>query len=119
MHVNVNKPKSRAARTVYGPIFLPFLCDYCQLFSFSYQDANKTGSNYAIIGCNLSKKHKSALNKTQSGKSNYVDHKCYVIIWLEHVLYDFKYTMKIYLADIIYLLGESSPSIFPLWFMHI
>ena len=43
--------------------------------TFFCQNANKTGSNYAIIGCNLSKKHKSALYKTQSREPNYVDHK--------------------------------------------
>ena len=42
-----------------------FLWDYCQLFSFFCQDANKVGSNYAIIGCNLSKKHKLAMYKIQ------------------------------------------------------
>ena len=51
-----------------------FLKDYCQLFFFS-QDESKTRSNCAIIGCNLSKKHKLALYKTQNGEPNYVDHK--------------------------------------------
>ena len=53
--------------------FFTFLCD-CRI-SFFCQDANKTGSNCAIIGCNLSKKHKLAQYKTQSGEPNYVDHK--------------------------------------------
>ena len=44
-------------------------------FSFLCQDANKTRSNCAIIGCNLSKKHKLTLYKTQNGESNHVDHK--------------------------------------------
>ena len=44
-------------------------------FSFLCQDANKTRPNCAIIGCNLSKKHKLTLYKTQNGKSNYADHK--------------------------------------------
>ena len=44
-------------------------------FSFLCQDANKTRSNCAIIGCNLWKKHKLTQYKTQNGKSNYVDHK--------------------------------------------
>ena len=52
-----------------------FLLDYCPLFSLLYQDANKTRSNCAIIGCNLSKKHKLTLYKTQNGEPNYVDHK--------------------------------------------
>ena len=44
-------------------------------FSFLCQDANKTRSNWAIIGCNLSKKHKITLYKIQNGESNHVDHK--------------------------------------------
>ena len=44
------------------------------LFSFFCQDANKTGSNCGIIVCNLSKKRKLALYKSQSGEPNYVDH---------------------------------------------
>ena len=75
-HQNVNKPKSRAARTVYGLIFLPFYKIIASFFSFLCQDANKTRSNFAIIGCNLSKKHKLT---TQNGRSNYVDHKFYLI----------------------------------------
>ena len=35
-------------------------------FSFLCPDANKTRLNCAIIGCNLSKKHKLALYKTQN-----------------------------------------------------
>ena len=42
-----------------------FLCDYCQLFFFFFQNANKPGSKCATIGCNLSKKYKLALYKTQ------------------------------------------------------
>ena len=34
VHQFVNKPKSRAARTVYEPIFSPFYEINCQLFSF-------------------------------------------------------------------------------------
>ena len=115
MHQNVNKQKSRAARTVYGAIFLPF---YMIIGSFSClfcQDAKKTGSNCAIIGCNLSKKQKFALYKTQRGDPNYVDYKFFVILcltlrnilqfgdrhtntielasWLVHVLCDFKTNM--------------------------
>ena len=74
-HQNVNKPKSRAARTVYGLIFLLFYKIIVSFFSFLCQDASKTRSNCAIIGCNLSKKYKLTLYKTQNGESRYVDHK--------------------------------------------
>ena len=74
-HQNVNKPKSREARTVYGLIFLLFYKIIVSFFSFLCQDANKTRSNCAIIGCNLSKKHKLTLHKTQNWESNYIDHK--------------------------------------------
>ena len=57
-----------------GPIFLPFCVVIVSFFSFFSQDANKTGSNCAIIGCSLSK-NKLVLYKTQSGEPNYVDHK--------------------------------------------
>ena len=40
-HQNVNKPKTRAGRTFYGPIFLPFYKIIVSFFSFFYQDANK------------------------------------------------------------------------------
>ena len=56
-------------------IFLPFYKIIVSFISFLCQDANKTRSNCAIIGCNLSKKHKLTLYKTQNGESNYVDHK--------------------------------------------
>ena len=42
-----------------------FLCDYYQFFSFYCQNANITGSKFAIIGCNLSKKHRLVLYQTQ------------------------------------------------------
>ena len=45
------------------------------VFFFFYQNSNITGSNYAIKGCNLSKKHKLALYQTQSRQPNYVGHK--------------------------------------------
>ena len=61
-------------RTVYGLIFLRFYKIIVSFFSFLCQDANKTRSNGTIIGCNLSKKRKLRLNKTQNGKSNHVDH---------------------------------------------
>ena len=82
-HQNVNKPKSRAARTVYGLIFLPFYKIIVSFFSFLCQDTNKTRSNCAIIGCNLSKKHKLTQYKTQNGESNYVDHKFFFNFYQE------------------------------------
>ena len=72
---NVNKPKSRAERTVYGLIFLPFYKIIVSFFSFSCQDANKIRLNCAIIDWNLSEKHRLTLYKTQNGESNYVGHK--------------------------------------------
>ena len=63
MYQNENKPKSRTASTVYGPIFLPF---YIVIVSFFCQDENKTGSSFVIIGCTLSNNQKLALYKTQS-----------------------------------------------------
>ena len=74
-HQNVNKPKSRAARPVYGLIFLLFYKIIVSFFSFLCQDANKIRSNCAIIGCNLSKRHKLTLHNTQNGEPTYVDHK--------------------------------------------
>ena len=64
-HQNVNKQKWR---TVYGLIFLPFYKIIISFFSFLCQDTNKTRSNFAMIGCNLSKKHKLTLYKTQNGE---------------------------------------------------
>ena len=43
-----------------------------RVFSFFCQNAN-----CAVTGCNLSKKHKLALYKTQSGEPHYVDHKVF------------------------------------------
>ena len=43
-------------------------------FFFLCQDTNKTKSSCAIIGRNLSKKHKLPQYKTQNGESNYADH---------------------------------------------
>ena len=101
-------------RTVFGFIFLPFRKIIVSFFSFLCQDANKTKSNCAIIGCDLSKKHKLRLHKTQNGEQNYVDHKFFFNFfwelptctkpwgrhpntieldsWLGHVLCDFKAT---------------------------
>ena len=53
------------------------------LFSFLCQDVNKTRSNCAIIGCNLSRKHKLTLYKTQNGESNHVDHKFFFNFYQE------------------------------------
>ena len=74
---NVNKPKSRAAKIVYRPIFLPFYKIIVSFFSFFCRDANKTRSNCTITDCNLSKKHKLILYKTQNGEQNYVDYKVF------------------------------------------
>ena len=68
---NVNKPRSRAARIVYRPIYLPFYKNIVCFFSFFCQDTNKTRSNRAIIDCNSSKKHKLILYKTQNGDVDY------------------------------------------------
>ena len=38
----------------------------------------QTKQDRTIIGCNLSKKHKLTLYKTQNGESNYVDHKFFL-----------------------------------------
>ena len=46
---------------------------------FLCQDANKTRSNCAIIGCSLSKKHKLTLHKAQYGETSYVDNKFFLI----------------------------------------
>ena len=82
VHQNINKPKSRAVRTTYGPIFLPFYVIIVSFFSFVCQDANTKESDCPMIGCNLSKKHKLALYKTQSREPNYVDHTFFVNILL-------------------------------------
>ena len=82
-HQNLNKPKSRPARTVYGVIFFPSYQIIISFFSFLCEDANKTRSNCAIIGCNLSKKHKLTQYKTQNGESNYVDHKFFFNFYQE------------------------------------
>ena len=57
-------------------------CSWTHIFTFFIffsvlcQDSNKTRSNCAlIIGCNLSKKNKPTLYKSQHGESNYVVHK--------------------------------------------
>ena len=52
-------------------------------FLFLCQDVNKTRSNCAIIGCNLSEKHKLTLFNKQNGESNYVDHKFFFDFYQE------------------------------------
>ena len=69
-------------RTVYELMFLLLYVIIVSFFTFFFQDANKTGSNCAITGCNFSMKHKLALYKTQNGESNYVDHKFFFNIFL-------------------------------------
>ena len=66
---NVNKPKSRAARSVYGPYFYLFIRLLSAFFPFFCQDADKTRSNRGIIGYNLSKKHKLILYKIHRAES--------------------------------------------------
>ena len=66
------------ADTVYGPIFSPFYKILISFFSFFCQDANKTRSSCAIVGCKLSKKHKLTLYKALKGEPNYVDHKLFI-----------------------------------------
>ena len=56
-----------------------FLRDYYTFFSFFCQNANIAGSNCAIIGCYLAKKHKLALPQTWSKEPNYIDHK--ILLW--------------------------------------
>ena len=58
--------------TVCRPIFLPFYKIIVSFFLFPGQDANKTRSNCAITGCNLSKKHNLTLYKTQNEEPDYI-----------------------------------------------
>ena len=51
--------------------FIPFQKIIVSFFPSLCQDANKSRSHCSIIGCNLSKKHKLTLYKTQNGESNY------------------------------------------------
>ena len=55
---------------------------FIRLLSASFL-SNKTRSNCAIIGCNLSKKHKLSQYKTQNKESNYVDHKFFFNFYQE------------------------------------
>ena len=82
MHQNINTLKNRTTRTVYGLIFLAFYLIIVSFFSFFCQDADKIGSNGAIMGCNFSKRHELALYKTQSGEPKYIDHKIFLNILL-------------------------------------
>ena len=142
----------RAARTVYAPIFLPKDVIIVSFFSFfSVKMQTKKGPNCAIIGSNLSNKHKIALYETQSGEANYVDHKIFLNILLGVTLFNnlgtdiqilqslqagwcmycvdlrlneedsvfLEYITKLHLVDIFYLFGESTHSIFPLYFRYI
>ena len=80
MNQNINKLKSRDCLWTH---ICTSLCDYCLLFYFFFcQDADKAGSNCAIIGYTLSKKHNLALYETKIGKLNYVDHKFFFNILL-------------------------------------
>ena len=51
--------------------FIPFYKIIVSFFPSLCQDANKSRSHCSKIGCNLSKKHKLILHKTQNGESNY------------------------------------------------
>ena len=69
--------------TVCGPIFvLLYVIIVCFFTFFFCQDADKAGSNCAIIGYTLSKKHNLALYETKIGELNYVDHKFFFNILL-------------------------------------
>ena len=70
-------------RTVYGLLFLPFCKIIVSFFSFLCQDENKKRSNCAIVGCNLSEKHKLIQYKTQNGELNYVNHKFFFNFYQE------------------------------------
>ena len=63
------------------PYFHLFIRLLSAFFSFFCQDANKTRSNRAIIGYNLSKRHKLTLCKTQGREQNYVDYKFELATW--------------------------------------
>ena len=57
--------KSGQQRLFMDPYFYFFMWLLSVFFSLFCQDENKTGSNCAIIGCNLSMKHKLALHQTE------------------------------------------------------
>ena len=67
----------------YSYIFIRLL----SVFFFLCQDANKRRSHCSIIGCNLSKKHKLTLHKTQNGEPNYVDHMFFFNFYQEQPTY--------------------------------
>ena len=71
-HQNVNKPKSRAKRTVYRLIFLTF---YKIIFSFFLFYVKCKQNNIKLCYNGLSKKHKLTLYKIENRESNYADHK--------------------------------------------
>ena len=62
---------SKSKQTKSKPIFLAFIRLLSVFFSFFCKDSNKTRSNCAIMGCNLSKKYKPTLYKTQNGEANF------------------------------------------------
>ena len=57
--------KEQGSEHCYGLLFLPFYKIIVSFFSFLCQDANKTISDCGTIDCNLSKKHKLTLYKTE------------------------------------------------------
>ena len=127
MHPNVNKPKSLAARTVSGPVFLSFYEIIVRFFSFFCQNANETGSNkqdrqdqintkqdnrFQLVKKKTKQKkqqqqqqqHKLALHQTQSGQPKNVHH-MFFLYFTRSYRHTLEYTMKIHC--------QSPPSIFP------
>ena len=54
-----------------GPYFYLFI-RLLSVFFFFCQDANKARSKCAVMGCNLSKKHRLTQYRTQNEEPNYV-----------------------------------------------
>ena len=78
-HQNVKQTKEQGSQDISWICIFTFFI----FFSFLCQDANKTRLNCTIIGCNLSKKHKLTLYKSQHRQSNYVDHKFFLNFYQE------------------------------------
>ena len=69
---NVNKPKSRAARTVYEPIFLPFCKIIVTFFSFFLSGCKQNKIKSCYNWLQFVKETQTNTYKTQSGEPNYV-----------------------------------------------
>ena len=65
---NVNKPKSRTARSVYEPIFLPFYKIIVSFFFFFLSRYKQSEIELWYNRLQLSKKHKLTLYKTLNGE---------------------------------------------------